>query len=329
MYELLQTLINLSSITGHEGELGDWLCHWFAGHGYTVARQPVSEGRFNVLARAVPQPRLWFCTHLDTVAPHLAFREDAEHVYGRGACDAKGILFAMLSAAERLRSFGRPDFGFLLVVGEEHASDGAKKAATTGLKADYIILGEPTDNHVVSRQKGALVFRVHTFGRSGHSGYPEMGFSAVHYLAQLLAEWLQLDWGHHPEMGDTTLNIGLIHGGQAANVIADQAWADGLFRLSGDPEAVIKRLRAYENEWAKIQVLSASAPQTLLTPEGFPHKTVSFGSDAAYLKTMAPVVMIGPGSIHFAHRENEQIAKQELLQAVDLYEKLAIDLLKG
>lgn len=328
MYDLLQNLINISSITGHEGELGFWLGHWFEAHAYTVERQLVSEGRFNILARAVEQPRLWFCTHLDTVAPHIAFHEEAERIYGRGACDAKGILYAMLLAAERLRATGCPAIGFLLVVGEEHASDGAKKAATLSLAAEHIILGEPTDNHLVSLQKGALVFQMQACGRSGHSGYPELGYSAIHHLMRTLADWLQQDWGHDPDLGATTLNIGALHGGRGANIIADHAQADGLFRLTVDPEAIINRLEAAECEHLKVQVLSASAPQKLLTLDGYAHKTVSFGSDAAYLRSIAPVLMIGPGSIHFAHREDEQISKQELVQAIALYEKLAIDLLK-
>ena len=328
MFALLKKIIDTVSITGSEGELGHWLSHWLIARGYSVQRQPLSEERFNLLACANRSPRVLFCTHLDTVAPFHPFREGHDRIWGRGACDAKGILWAMLMAGDRLRQSGCTSFGFLLVVGEELASDGAKKAAELNLKTEYIVLGEPTDNCLVNRQKGALLFRINVTGRSGHSGYPAQGSSAIHRLVQVVNSLLQTDWGFDPELGESTLNIGSLSGGEGANIIADHAQADGLFRLAGPADEIVTALHAFEDEQVQIQILSQSPAQQLFTLPGYPSKTVSFGSDAAYLKPLAKVLLIGPGSIHMAHRADEHIQKSDLLAAVPLYEKMVVDLLK-
>ncbi|OPZ72413.1 MAG: Acetylornithine deacetylase [bacterium ADurb.Bin478] len=327
MFDLLKTLIDIDSCTGREPALGHWLCQWLMQRGYQVERQDVGAERFNLIVRACPSPVVWFCTHLDTVEPFVRFRQEHGRIYGRGACDAKGSLWAMLSAVERLRRRPAADVGLLLVVGEEHDSDGAKMLARSGVTGEYIILGEPTDNHLVSHQKGSLVFRITVRGRSGHSGYPERGSSAIHHLTQILSTWLHHDWGEDAEFGKTTVNIGRIQGGSGANIIADHAQADGIFRLATDPEEIRRQWELTKDDAVRVEVLSASQPQRLFTLPGYPVKTVAFGSDAAYLAPLARVLMLGPGSIHFAHREDEQVGVDELIAACDLYEKLALDLL--
>ena len=323
MFDLLKTLIDIDSCTGRESALGLWLCQWLMQRGYQVERQEVGAERFNLIVRASPSPAVWFCTHLDTVEPFMGYREESGRIHGRGACDAKGSLWAMLSAVERLRRQPAANVGLLLVVGEEHDSDGAKWLARSGVTGEYIILGEPTDNHLISHQKGSLVFRITARGRSGHSGYPERGSSAIHRLTHILSTWLQHDWCEDAEFGKTTVNIGRIHGGSGANIIADHAQADGIFRLATDPEEIRRQLELYQDDEVRVDVLSASLPQRLLTLPGYPVKSVAFGSDAAYLAPLARVLMSGPGSIHFAHREDEQVGMDELIAARDLYEKLA------
>ncbi|NLP09640.1 M20/M25/M40 family metallo-hydrolase [bacterium] len=328
MFHLLKTLIDTDSCTGRESALGHWLCHWLMQRGYQVERQEVDADRFNLIVRACPSPAVWLCTHLDTVEPFLRYREENGRIYGRGACDAKGSLWAMLSAMERLRRHPGANVGLLLVVGEEHDSDGAKMLARSSMNGEYIILGEPTDNHLVSHQKGALVFRITVRGRSGHSGYPDRGSSAIHRLTQILFTLLHHDWGEDPEFGKTTVNIGRFHGGRGANIIADHAQADGIFRLAIAPEEICRQLELYADDEVRVEVQSASHPQRLFTLPGYPVKTVAFGSDAAYLSPLGRVLMLGPGSIHFAHREDEQVGVDELITACDLYEKLVLDLLQ-
>lgn len=295
---------------------------WLVDHQYAVERQQVSPGRFNILATAGTSCRVLFCTHMDTVLPHISCRMEEDIIHGRGSCDAKGILYAMIMAGESLRQHGIDDFGYLFVVGEERDSDGAKVAAGSGVHCEYVILGEPTGNRLVGHQKGALVFQVTVFGKAGHSGYPESGASAIHRLLHLLQEWLSREWPGDPVLGATTLNIGRIGGGQAVNVMADRAEAEGIFRLAVDPNLILDYLHSFTNGDISIRVLSASAPQHLYTLPGCEPIVVSFGSDAAYLQPIGQVLMTGPGSILQAHRETEHIYKTEIFAAIELYADL-------
>jgi acetylornithine deacetylase len=329
MFELLAHWLNTPSPTGEETAFAEVLHNWLVAHGYAVQRQNVSPGRFNVLATAGSSSRVLFCTHTDTVLPHIPCRVEEDIIWGRGSCDAKGILYAMIMAGESLRQHGIDDFGYLFVVGEERDSDGAKAAAASGIRSDYVILGEPTGSHLVSHQKGALVFQVTVAGMAGHSGYPESGASAIHRLLQLLQEWLNREWANDPVLGATTLNIGRIRGGQAVNVIAEAAEAEGIFRLTVDPDIMLEYLHSFANQDVTIRVLSASAPQHLYTLPDREAIVVSFGSDAAYLQPIGKVLMVGPGSIHQAHRETEHIYKSEILAAIELYTELVRSLLAG
>jgi len=328
MLELLTQWIDIPSPTGEETAFADALCYWLTSHGYALQQQPVSEGRYNIVAMAGPSARVLFCTHLDTVRPHIPSRLTAGTIWGRGSCDAKGILLAMLLAGETLRRRGVDRFGFLFVVGEERDSDGAKAAAASGLQCDYVVLGEPTDNQLVRHQKGAVVFQVAATGTAGHSGYPESGSSAIHKLLPILQQWLQTDWGHDPVLGATTLNIGRVQGGRAVNVMADAAEAEGIFRLTVDPQTILAQLQSVIEPSVTIRILSASPPQHLFTPPDRSGIVVSFGSDAAYLQPIGKVLMVGPGSIHQAHRETEHIHTADILAAIDLYADLACSLLE-
>jgi acetylornithine deacetylase len=322
MFKLLSHWIDTPSPTGEETKFAEMLYDWLVEQHYVVQRQPVSPGRFNILASAGPSCRVLFCTHMDTVLPYIPCRIDAEIIHGRGSCDAKGILYAMIMAGESLRRQGIDDFGYLFVVGEERDSDGAKAAAASALHSDYVILGEPTGNRLVGHQKGALVFQVAVAGKAGHSGYPEYGTSAIHRLLHLVQAWLSREWPDDPLLGATTLNIGRIRGGQAVNVIADRAEAEGIFRLAVEPDLILDYLRSFADADISIRVLSVSSPQHLHTLPGREAIVVSFGSDAAYLQPIGKVLMVGPGSIHQAHRETEHIYKSEILVAIELYADL-------
>lgn len=324
---LLERLVNIESITGNEQGVQEFLSLWLEKAGYRVTRQIVTPGRYNILA-VKENPRILFCTHMDTVAPFIPFSSDGDILRGRGTCDAKGCIAAMLLAGEKLAAMGRDDIGFLFVAGEETNSDGAKKAGELGLETEYIVLGEPTDNRIASAQKGTLVFRVNVKGQAGHSALPSSGRSAVHKMAAVIKAWLDADWGSEPSRGETTLNIGTVNGGTAPNVIAPGCTAEGIFRVATSVEAVRKIMMGEiaGDEDFEVEILSSSEPLNLTEVPGLEHTVVSFGSDAPYLAGIARVIMCGPGSIRYAHSEDEQISIRELMEGVEVYCRIASEL---
>jgi len=321
---LLSQMVDIESVTGNEKEIGNFLFGLLEDYGYRVSRQTVTQNRFNILA-VKGKPRVLFCTHMDTVAPHIQFSSEGELLRGRGTCDAKGSMAAMIMAGEKLAAVGREDIGYLFVAGEETNSDGAKMAAELGLETEYIILGEPTGNRVVSAQKGTLVFRVDVRGIAGHSALPSSGRSAVHKMAEVLNQWLETDWGSDPLRGETTLNIGTVSGGTAPNVIAPACKAQGIFRISTSVQEVKDKMKegiAEDND-VSIDILSSSEPLNLEEVPGLENTVVSFGSDAPYLTALGKVVMCGPGSIKFAHSDDEQVTVPELLEGIEAYCRIA------
>lgn len=329
LIQLLTSLIDISSPTGKEGRLGEYLEDVLKRMGFRVTRQHLSQDRFNLLARKDSRCRVLFCTHLDTVSPQLPSSLSGGVIRGRGACDAKGALAAMVLAAKQLLEEGAAEPGLLFVVGEEKDSDGARRAAELEVESEYLILGEPTNNRVAAGQKGSLVFRIEVVGQSAHSACPEKGKSAIHTLVELLGDWTSLDWGDDPEFGPNLLNIGKIQGGVGANVVSAEASAEGIFRIGTTLSEIEQRVLNSRREDVSIRILSSSNPVRLHVPAGFETSVVSFGSDAPYLEPLGKVVMIGPGSIEFAHSPDEQIAVNQLLAAQELYVKLAKQLAAG
>lgn len=315
----MKQLVEIPSPTGAEGTIAEFLEHLLAGEGWKVQRQRVDDERFNLMASLADNPSVLFCTHLDTVLPHIPFSYSKGIIRGRGACDAKGSLASMVVAARALRAKGLRGLGFLLVVGEERHSDGAKAAAAAGKGAEYIILGEPTRNQIAVGQKGTLVFRVRAEGVAGHSAYPGLGPSAVHLLVAFLAKCLEVEWGKDETLGATTLNIGTFRGGLGPNVIAPEAIAEGIFRIGTSLEKVRRQLQGILPEGLAFEELSSAEPLILETIPGFSETIVAFGSDAPYLQPLGRVVLCGPGSIQYAHREDEQIMLEELEESVGVY----------
>lgn len=325
--ELLRDLVNIESVSGNEAGIIAYLEDFFRDSGYDVRRQKIDGERANLVA-VRGRPRILFSTHLDTVPPFIPFSQEGGTLLGRGTCDAKGSLAAMLLAGENLAESREKDYGFLLVVGEETTSDGAKKAAELGLEPEFIILGEPTDNVLASAQKGTLVFKVRSEGKAGHSALPSSGRSALHKMIDLLHEWQKIDWGSDPRRGETTLNIGTIKGGAGANVIAPDCEAGGIFRLAGTVAETRRKMEeaVKHDSDLSLEIASFSEPLELTTVEGFGQKVVAFGSDAPYLRKLGKVIMAGPGSIRYAHSGEEQIELEEVEEAVDLYTRLVIAL---
>lgn len=325
--ELTSRLVGIPSVTGNEQAVTDWLSIYLQGLGLRIHRQPVSPDRSNLVAAGAAQPELLFCTHLDTVGPWFGPELRDGILFGRGACDAKGIAAAMVCATAALLAAGETRVGLLLVVGEETDSVGAKAAAASGLRCRYLVVGEPTGNRLVAGQKGTLVFRLSAQGRSGHSADPAAGPSAIQRLLRVLGRLDRIPWPVDPRFGSTDFNVGRIEGGVTANVVADSAIADGIFRVSTSTREVEDGLLGCLEDGVELKVVSRSEPLQLETIPGFPTCTVAFGSDAPYLTAVGRVLMAGPGSIRYAHRPDEQVPVAELTAAIDLYMDLARTLL--
>jgi acetylornithine deacetylase len=332
---LTRQLCEIESTTYHEGPVGDFLAGFLAGRGWDVEKMPVpqpSEGtaggeRWNVYAGLAGQtPDLVFSTHMDTVPPYIPFSEDDEFLYGRGVCDAKGILAAQVTAAEALCAAGFR-IGLLFVSGEERDSAGARAANLAPKGSRFLINGEPTDNRVALASKGALRAVFRCTGKMAHSAYPELGDSAVHKLVQVLAKLLVLPLPVVEEIGPSTLNIGQIQGGYAPNVIADKAEAQVLVRTVTDSAPVRAELIEVAGDLAEVEFTLDMPFVRMHAVEGLPTMVAKYSTDIPALSNWGRPLLLGPGSIHVAHTPHEKLAKRELLDAVDLYIKVAKQLL--
>jgi acetylornithine deacetylase len=333
--QLTRALVEIESTTYHEGKAGDFLEEFLAGRGWAVEKtavpQPLESGqagdRWNVYAGPLNgTPDLVFSTHIDTVPPYMPFREDADFMYGRGVCDAKGIIAAQVAAAEILRAEGYA-IGLLFVSGEERDSAGAKVANETPKGSRFLINGEPTDNRLALASKGALRVVLTARGKMAHSAYPELGESAVHKLVEVLGRLMALELPSVEDVGPSTLNVGQIHGGRAPNVIADHAEAQLLLRLVGDSAETRKAIEAAAEGLAEVDFTLEIPFVRLRAVEGFPTMIAKFTTDIPQLDKWGEPLLLGPGSIHVAHTPHERLAKRELLEAVDLYISVAKRLL--
>ncbi|HKF47003.1 MAG TPA: M20/M25/M40 family metallo-hydrolase [Terracidiphilus sp.] len=331
---LTRELVEIESVTYHEGAVGDFLATFLAERGWEVEKMQVppptdsapTGPRWNVYAGPPGTPDLVFSTHMDTVPPHLPFRDDGEFLHGRGVCDAKGIIAAQVAAAEALRAEGFR-VGLLFVSGEERDSAGAKVANENPKGSRFLINGEPTDNRLGVATKGTLRAILRSTGIMAHSAYPELGDSAVHKLVKALARLLELDLPVTEDIGPSTLNIGLISGGRAPNVIADAAEAQVLTRLVGDSAPVRAAILEACAGLADVDFTLEIPFVRLRSVPGLPTMIAKFTTDIPWLSNWGEPLLLGPGSIHVAHTPGEKIAKRELLEAVDLYVRVAKELL--
>ncbi len=334
--QLTRQLVDIESTSYHEAPAGEFLAEFLAGQGYAVERQPApqpdpaktlgggSGPRFNVYACAPDvTPDVVFSTHMDTVPPFLGpCREDDQFLYGRGTCDAKGIIAAQIAAAEKLRVEGAR-VGLLFVVGEERDSAGAKVANQNPKGSRFLINGEPTDNRLALASKGCLRVELRAHGKMAHSAYPELGESAIDKLLGALHDVQALKLPSVPGIGDSTMNVGLIQGGRAPNVIADKAEAHVLIRLVG--AAAETRSAVVEAVAGRAEVeFSLELPFVRMREiEGLPTMVAKFTTDIPALTNWGEPFLLGPGSIHVAHTPDERIRKSELLECVELYVRLA------
>jgi acetylornithine deacetylase/succinyl-diaminopimelate desuccinylase-like protein len=327
--ELTRTLIDIPSVTGDEKQVGLFLKSLLDSLGYAVEMQEVVEERFNVIATTGSAPRVVLSTHMDTVPPHIISSENEERIFGRGACDAKGIIAAQIMAAERLREEGIQEIGLLFTVDEEQGSLGAEVANRKKIEPppEYLINGEPTDNQLASATKGSLRLSLRTKGRAAHSAYPEQGESAIEKMLDVLESVRKCEWPVDDLLGSTTCNIGVISGGTRANVVPEEASAVLQLRLVSNAGPVKSLLEDAIAGRAAVEYLSEHEPIRLQTIDGFKQCIVRFTTDIPYLSRWGTPLLLGPGSILNAHTDHEFVAKQELNEAINLYARMVRALL--
>lgn len=323
-------LVDIESITGNERPVGDFLFNELKRLGYLAKKMPVEGKRSNVYAaaREEPHPAIFFSTHMDTVPPFIPSSEDSKRVYGRGACDAKGIIAAQIAAAETLRQHGI-HAGLLFLVGEERDSLGAKVANQQPAGSKFLINGEPTENRIAGASKGALRVELTTRGRMAHSAYPELGESAINKLLEALHRLRAMQLPEAEGIGLTTLNIGLIEGGRAPNVIADQARAQLLYRLVGPSDQLKQDILGAVGDLAQVDFILEIPFVRLRTLDSLPTMVAAFTTDIPALSNWGVPLLVGPGSIHVAHTDGEYVEKEQLREAVDLYSKIATKLISA
>jgi acetylornithine deacetylase len=326
-FALTRALIDLDSTTGKEKPVVDYLfahlSELAARRSGRLERMSAAPERDNVLL-TFGEPVVTLSTHMDTVPPYFSSSDDGTHIRGRGACDAKGIIAAMVASAESLLDAGTRNFALLFVVGEERDSAGAKAAAASPRGSRFLINGEPTQNQLALGSKGALRYEVVARGKLAHSAYPELGHSAIHALLDALQEIRAIALPSDAILGKSTLNVGTIHGGRAPNVIADEAKAEIMFRLVGDADglrAEVARAAARHGVEAE-EVLHCPAVH-LGAIENLPTTVVAFTTDIPTFEgAWGKPFLLGPGSIHVAHTSEERIDKKELTDAVGIYAQM-------
>jgi len=331
VFELTRKLIDIESITGNEHDhaafLQAYLTPLVSRYGGHIERMPVEDRRFNVLAYW-GEPRVTLSTHLDTVPPFITSREDDEFVWGRGACDVKGIIASMLFAAERLLAAGHRNIACLFVVGEERNSAGAFEAAKHPRGSKFLINGEPTENKLALGSKGALRYEMIAHGRMAHSAYPQLGESAIEKLLDALQEIRRIELPVDGILGASTLNIGTITGGRAPNVIPDYAKAEVMIRLVNDPTTTREAVTRAAGERCEAKEVLCIPALHLESVPGLETTVVAYTTDIpAFGGMWGKPLLLGPGTIHVAHTSEERVPKKQLIEAIDLYEHMVKSLL--
>ncbi len=320
LFALTRHLVDIESTTPHEGPVGDFLYAELTRRGFDARKMPVEGERNNVLATwpGHTQPGIVFSTHLDTVPPFIPSSEDATRIYGRGSCDAKGIIAAQVVAAETLRTAG-VFVGLLFLVGEERDSIGALKANQHPIGARFMINGEPTDNRLALASKGSLHVVLTARGKMAHSAYPELGESAIDKLVEALHRLHGMKLPESADVGPCTKNVGMIEGGRARNIIPDFARAELFYRLVGPGEEVRRKIVEAVGELAEVEFTREAPFMRMHTLDGLPTMVAAFTTDVPSLSNWGKPLLVGPGSIHVAHTEGEFVEKKQLQEAVELY----------
>jgi acetylornithine deacetylase len=324
-FELTRTLISIPSISGDEKAVAEFLAEYLRSAGFDVEFQEAVERRPNVYAR-LGDPDVVLSSHTDTVPPYVEYREDDQFIYGRGACDTKGIIAAMIKASESLIDAEVNNFGLLFVVGEEAGSVGARVANSIPNRSRYLINGEPTESKLALGSKGALRAIIRAKGRAAHSAYPEMGESAIVKLLDVLNDLRSATFPVDQTLGATTMNIGMISGGVAANVIPPEAEAELMFRVVTSNDSLKKLIEGVVDGRAEVEYTFGCDPVFTEKMEGFETTVVAFTTDIPALTNWGKPLLFGPGSILDAHTAGEKISKEELTSAITAYAKMVVNL---
>ncbi|MDQ2900240.1 MAG: M20/M25/M40 family metallo-hydrolase [Acidobacteriota bacterium] len=334
VFELTRALVDIDSVTPNEERIGNYLYDCLARltdrYRGVIERMEVEPGRFNVFARFGYRPIVTLSTHMDTVPPFLPSREDGDRIWGRGACDTKGIIASMICAAEALLANNEREFGLLFVVGEERNSAGAYHASKHSRASLFLINGEPTGNKLALGSKGALRYEIVARGKAAHSAYPELGDSAIDKLIDALTRVRAIKLPVDEALGASTLNIGVISGGCAPNVIADEARAEIMIRLVGASASTREAVRAAVAEFAELREVLEIPALRLGGLPGIETTVVAYTTDIpAFGGTWGTPYLLGPGTIHVAHTLEEHVPKSQLLEAVQIYQNMIRHLKNG
>jgi len=326
---LTRSLVDIDSTTGREGDVGRWLADYLWRLQWHVTEQPVDPTRFNVMATIAERPRadVVFSTHIDCVPPFFPSRVEGGRIYGRGACDAKGILAAQVAAADRLRRDGENRVGLLFVVGEERGSDGAQAANNASVGSRFLVDGEPTDNRLGIATRGILRLKLRASGRAAHSSFPELGESAIDKLIDALVELRSIELPADDTLGRTHYTVGLIGGGVAPNVVSPSAEAEVMFRSVTPGDAIRRAIAPIERRVTIDHVLEVP-PVRMKLLQGFDASVFPYTTDIPLLTDWGEPLLFGPGSIHEAHTADESVAIDELAAAADHYVAIARELLR-
>ena len=319
--DLFRQILSMDSTSGHERGLGRWLAEHLNAPYVEVFE--VGDDTLNVFLRWSESPRVVFCSHMDTVPPYIppTFLED--RVLGRGTCDAKGQFYAMYRACLRLAAAGQTDMGLLILSGEETGSWGAKAFSRTGFTAPLLVVGEPTENKMVSACKGTERFDLTFVGTPFHSGYPERGVSAVDLFTDFMQALREAGFPEDPELGDTTWNVGRLVSDNPQNILSPELTCKLYFRTTfASDAAVTDWVRGRASDRLRVEEISGDAPARYLTLPGFPTAPVAFGSDAPHLTGFAQKIICGPGSINVAHRDDEFLSRADFEEAINIYVKI-------
>jgi len=321
-----RALVDIDSTTGREGEAGRWLSRYLTDLGFSVTEQRVDDSRFNLIVSSGQPARVVLSTHYDCVPPFFASRIERDRIYGRGSCDAKGILAAQVAAVDRLRREGETRVGLLFVVGEERGSDGAQAANVAANGCRFLVDGEPTDNRLGIATRGAYRLRLRAAGRAAHSSFPELGESAIDKLIDALVELRSIELPVDAILGRTHYSVGLMSGGVAPNVVSPSAEAEVMFRTVGDAADVRRAIRSIERR-VDIEHVLEVPPVSLATVPGIDAAVFPYTTDIPFLDRWGQPLLFGPGSVHAAHTADEFIELAELGRAVDGYVAIARELL--
>jgi len=325
LFELTNSLVNMASVTGHEKACAEFVKGYLVQLGFQAELMPVTRDRSNVFA-TWGKPGIVLSTHMDTVPPFFPAHEDADHIYGRGSCDAKGILAAQVCAAERLKKDGVENFALLFLVGEETVSDGAREANLHPRGSRYIINGEPTENKLVLGSKGILRIDIRARGKMAHSAYPHLGVNAIDKLLDVLADLRKIPLPVSPVLGPSTMNIGMIAAGRAANVVPDEAVAQILIRIVENSGPLRRKITDLIAGRCELEIVRDTPLLLMEKLDGYETDIVAFTTDLPSLTNWGRPLLLGPGSISMAHTERECVRKADLVAAAALYYRLVRDL---